>query len=374
MTLRDHVLGTGERLHLRACESLDTFDAVVVAVLTVSDVREAVAWLQRAFGFTERLRIGEGHRSQLEVPGGGAVILAEVRPDTRVPGDETSHSVMVQCGGRRFPFQRARGAGARIAMEPTDFEYRRAPVRGRGSLRPPLDVLPDAVRRGSGRLAPAVSGQEPRLPCRCDRARRRPPRPERTSRTLGRLNPRGTRWPLDSASSCPASNSEEFDRVDAAIDVRGNHPDGLIFSASGPVEDGWRVIDVWESRAHFDTFAAERIGPAVAATGVSVQPDIAEFPVHEYVARQRLRQGVAAGPAAPAGRDVLGAATPSRYARAVIEPGQEAPGFSLPDQGRPRGQAVGLPRGARGRLLLPKGRHAGLHDPSLWRARPQARL
>ena len=66
----------------------------------------------------------------------------------------------------------------------------------------------------------------------------------------------------------PGVKLEEFDRVDAAIDVRGNHPDGLIFSASGPVEDGWRVIDVWESRARFDAFAAERIGPAVAAAGV----------------------------------------------------------------------------------------------------------
>jgi hypothetical protein len=83
----------------------------------------------------------------------------------------------------------------------------------------------------------------------------------------------------------PGVGVEEFDRVDAVIDVRGNHPDGLIFSASGPVDGGWRVIDLWESRAHFDAFAAERIGPAVAATGVSVQPDIAEFPVQEYVSR-----------------------------------------------------------------------------------------
>jgi hypothetical protein len=81
----------------------------------------------------------------------------------------------------------------------------------------------------------------------------------------------------------PGVNVEEFERVDAAIDVRGNHPEGLIFSASGPVEGGWRVIDVWESRAHFDTFAAERIGPASAAAGGTVQPDIVEFPVHEYV-------------------------------------------------------------------------------------------
>jgi hypothetical protein len=83
----------------------------------------------------------------------------------------------------------------------------------------------------------------------------------------------------------PGVQVEEFDRVDALIDVRGKHPDGLIFSASGPVEGGWRVTDLWESRAHFDAFAAERIGPAAAAAGASVQPEIAEFPVHEYVSR-----------------------------------------------------------------------------------------
>ena len=56
-------------------------------------------------------------------------------------------------------------------------------------------------------------------------------------------------------------------RDELAIDVRGDHPDGLIFSASGPIEDGWRVIDVWESRAHFDAFATSRIGPAGGAEG-----------------------------------------------------------------------------------------------------------
>jgi hypothetical protein len=83
----------------------------------------------------------------------------------------------------------------------------------------------------------------------------------------------------------PGVKVEEFDRVDALIDSGGNHPDGLIFSGSGPFEDGWRVIDFWESRAHFDTFMAERVGPAVGKVGLSVQPEIDEFPIHEYVSR-----------------------------------------------------------------------------------------
>jgi uncharacterized glyoxalase superfamily protein PhnB len=93
-------------------------------VLTVADVRAAVDWLCQAFDFSERLRIGDGHRSQLDVPGAGAVILAEVRPDTRLPtADAASHSVLVRVTDARGHCERARRSGARIVMEPTDFEY-----------------------------------------------------------------------------------------------------------------------------------------------------------------------------------------------------------------------------------------------------------
>ncbi|HXD55898.1 MAG TPA: VOC family protein [Solirubrobacteraceae bacterium] len=98
--------------------------ATVIPVLTVADVREAVAWYETAFGFSERLRIGAAHRSQLDVPGGGAVMLAEVRPNTRAPAEEPpSHSVMVRVEDARGHCEQARAAGAAISMEPTDFEY-----------------------------------------------------------------------------------------------------------------------------------------------------------------------------------------------------------------------------------------------------------
>jgi len=98
--------------------------ATTIPVLTVADVRAAVAWLEDAFGFSERLRIGEGHRSQLDIPEGGAVIVAEVRPDTRVPTPgAVSHAVLVRVTDAHAHFERARDAGARILSEPTDFEY-----------------------------------------------------------------------------------------------------------------------------------------------------------------------------------------------------------------------------------------------------------
>ena len=58
-------------------------------MLTVSDVRAAVAWYSEVFGFVEHVRIGEGHRSQLGLPGEPAaeLVVAEVRPGRRVPGE-----------------------------------------------------------------------------------------------------------------------------------------------------------------------------------------------------------------------------------------------------------------------------------------------
>jgi uncharacterized glyoxalase superfamily protein PhnB len=97
--------------------------ASVVPVLIYPDVREAVAWLEGAFGFSERVQIGEHHRSQMNA-GGGAVIIGDVRSDRTPPrAGEVTHSVMVRVQDAEAHFERARAFGARILMEPTDFEY-----------------------------------------------------------------------------------------------------------------------------------------------------------------------------------------------------------------------------------------------------------
>src|SRR5262245_35196791 len=98
--------------------------ATVIPVLIYPDVREAVAWLTAAFGFEERLKIGENHRSQMNVGDGGAVILGDVRHDRRPPRPgEATHSVTGRVDDANAHCARAREHGARILMEPTDFEY-----------------------------------------------------------------------------------------------------------------------------------------------------------------------------------------------------------------------------------------------------------
>ena len=97
--------------------------ATVVPVLIYPDVRQAVEWLGEAFGFVERVQIGEAHRAQLKV-GDGAVIVADVRGDRRPPRPgEATHSVLVRVDDANAHFERAKAHGARIHMEPTDFEY-----------------------------------------------------------------------------------------------------------------------------------------------------------------------------------------------------------------------------------------------------------
>jgi uncharacterized glyoxalase superfamily protein PhnB len=95
----------------------------VVPVLIYPDVREAVDWLCDAFGFVERVFIGENHRAQLSF-GDGALIVGDVRGDRRPPRPgETTHSVLVRVEDARAHCEHARARGARILMEPRDFEY-----------------------------------------------------------------------------------------------------------------------------------------------------------------------------------------------------------------------------------------------------------
>jgi uncharacterized glyoxalase superfamily protein PhnB len=97
--------------------------STVIPVLIYPDVREAVAWLGAAFGFVERVRIGENHRAQLRV-GDGDVIVANVRGDRQPPRPgEVTHSVLVRVEDARAHCEHARASGAQILMEPTDFEY-----------------------------------------------------------------------------------------------------------------------------------------------------------------------------------------------------------------------------------------------------------
>jgi PhnB protein len=99
--------------------------ALVVPVLTVSDVRAAVAWYERTFGFVEHVRIGDGHRAQLGLPGGAVaeLIVAEVRPGRRLPTADRSHQIMLKVEDVAATLARATASGATMSDEARDHPY-----------------------------------------------------------------------------------------------------------------------------------------------------------------------------------------------------------------------------------------------------------
>jgi uncharacterized glyoxalase superfamily protein PhnB len=90
----------------------------VIPVLVYPDVRAAVEWLTTVFGFTERIRIGEDHRSQMRIGEDGAVIIADVRGQRTAPapGVET-HLLKVRVEDVRAQYERVKSHGASIVAD-----------------------------------------------------------------------------------------------------------------------------------------------------------------------------------------------------------------------------------------------------------------
>jgi uncharacterized glyoxalase superfamily protein PhnB len=96
----------------------------VTPVLVYPDVREAVAWLEAAFGFEERVRIGDSHRAQLRVGTDGAVVVAGGGGDRAAPsGSGATHLIKVRVPDVDAAFARARDHGARVVEELRTYEY-----------------------------------------------------------------------------------------------------------------------------------------------------------------------------------------------------------------------------------------------------------
>jgi uncharacterized glyoxalase superfamily protein PhnB len=90
----------------------------VIPELSYDDVATASDWLCKAFGFTERIRIG-AHRAQL-LFGDGAIVVKARGMSADAVGD---HSVLVRVADADTHHARAKASGARILQEPTDHPY-----------------------------------------------------------------------------------------------------------------------------------------------------------------------------------------------------------------------------------------------------------
>ena len=98
--------------------------ATVTPVLVYPDVRAAVAWLEAAFGFEERVRIGDAHRAQMRVGPDAAIVVADTGGDRAAPdGNGYTHLIKVRVADADSAFARACERGARVVEDLTTWDY-----------------------------------------------------------------------------------------------------------------------------------------------------------------------------------------------------------------------------------------------------------
>ena len=125
--------------------NLSMLAIAVIPVLEYSDVLAAWKWLEEAFGFEVRLRIGS-HRAQLQF-GCGAIVVSEHNSPGTAPG--SGQSVMVRVEAVDAHLLRARQHGARIVRDLEDLPY-----GGSGNT-------PAWIRRGIAGRSPRQSRTSP---------------------------------------------------------------------------------------------------------------------------------------------------------------------------------------------------------------------
>jgi hypothetical protein len=68
-----------------------------------------------------------------------------------------------------------------------------------------------------------------------------------------------------------ASSWEQYPHFAAALVEPA--PTGLILHVAGPTDEGFRIIDIWESEEAWEHFRAQRLAPAIAALGGPSRPE-----------------------------------------------------------------------------------------------------
>ena len=59
---------------------------------------------------------------------------------------------------------------------------------------------------------------------------------------------------------------DQYEAVDAAVNAKGDPPDGLIAHTARFDGDTLRILDIWESPEAFEAFAESRLGPGIGET------------------------------------------------------------------------------------------------------------
>jgi hypothetical protein len=80
----------------------------------------------------------------------------------------------------------------------------------------------------------------------------------------------------------PEGTAEKYEQVIASLYPNDKLPDGWQLHLAGPIENGWRVVNVVPSQEEFETFAREELLPATQQVG-DPPPQLTFFPVYKII-------------------------------------------------------------------------------------------
>lgn len=72
---------------------------------------------------------------------------------------------------------------------------------------------------------------------------------------------------------------DQYDEVVEKMGLGGKTAPGGIYHWVAETDDGFRVVDVWESAEAFQKFSEEKIGPLSAEAGLG-EPKVSQYEVH----------------------------------------------------------------------------------------------
>lgn len=77
---------------------------------------------------------------------------------------------------------------------------------------------------------------------------------------------------------------DQYDQVVNKMELGGKTAPGGISHWVAKTDDGFRVVDVWETPEAYERFAQEKIGPLTAEAGLT-PPTVQEYEVHNTLER-----------------------------------------------------------------------------------------
>jgi hypothetical protein len=81
----------------------------------------------------------------------------------------------------------------------------------------------------------------------------------------------------------PGGSAELDDALTAAWGIASSPPEGNVLRMAGPMDGGWRVVSLWQSRQQFETFLEERLHLSLHDTGAG-QPVVSFWQIEKVVA------------------------------------------------------------------------------------------